>query len=160
MNYFEEFKPSGVSFEDRDHASALCSALGRAALAFAELEQRVEATVRALTESMEQIPCASLDDHSFKKKVNLLGGLIARAGTQVRFGVGDFDAAQVLAELIELLKRGDELYRETMDSRLLRLHLWNDFPEQLPARIMDVADYLMSVDLHLEEFFLAEDPVM
>ena len=33
-------------------------------------------------------------------------------------------------------------------------------PKELSAEIMDVADYLMGVDMQLEEFFLVEDPVM
>ena len=160
MKHFEEFNPSGDSFEDRDHPSALCSALGRVALGFAELDQRVEATILALAQNGEHDPFSSFHDRSFARKLDLLENMITNAGQRRRFNVGDFDAAEVLAELIQLLKRADELYRETVDPRLLRLHLWNEFPKELPAEIMDVADYLMGVDMQLEEFFLVEDPVM
>ena len=160
MKHFEEFKPSGTSFEDRDHPSALCSALGRVALGFAALERRVDATIRALAQNAKHDPITSFQDCSFARKLDLLEALITTAGHRRRFNVGDFDAAEVLAELIQLLKRADELYRETIDPMLLSLHLWNEFPKELPAEIMDVADYLMGVGMQLEEFFLAEDPVM
>ena len=158
MKHFEEFKPSGDSFEARDHPSALCSALGRVALGFAELDQRVEATILALAQDAEHGSFSSFHDCSFARKLDLLEGMITNAGRPRRFNVGN--AAEVLSELIQLLKRADELYRKTVDPTLLRLHVRNEFPEELPGQIMDVADYLMSVDMLLRESFLVENPVM
>ena len=116
-----------------------------------------KSTIRVLTEEAEHVPSGSPEDHSFEWKLDLLGSLIASTGSRLRFNVGDFDASEVSAQLIQLLTRANELYLQTVDPMLLRLHLRGEFREKLPTRIMDAADYVTYADWQLDEFFLVSD---
>lgn len=118
MKYFEDFQSSGESFEDRDHPSSLLSALGRLALAYSELEQRVETTIGILRDSATSGPPASLDDLSFDRKLDLLGDLIATAERRVRFNAGDVDASEYRRELIQFLKEVSKRYKRSIDPSL------------------------------------------
>ena len=161
MKHFCEFKPSGDSFEARDHPSTLCSALGRAALSYADLEGRVDATIHRLSET-RALTADELSEWSLLRKLRRMGTLLA-AAQHVRFNVGDLDEAEVRAELIQVLTTADELYRETITDRghrLIRSHLWRNYPDEVVAQLMDVADYVSYADSALEEFFMVAEPVM
>lgn len=160
MNHFEDFGRSGCSFEDRDHPSALCSAVGRAAIAHVTLERRVAARARLLAKQQGQNPCRVPDDGSFARKVKVLNDLVASSDRRWRFNVGDHDASEVWDELLYMLKSADRFYRRDVAPGLLGLHLRAEYSADLPARIMDVADYLMTAREHLEEFFLEAERVM
>lgn len=160
MKHFCGFFPSGESFEDRDHSSALCSALGRAALAHAELAKRVDATIQVLADNVQQSP-GQFDEWSLARKFEVLSSLITANSRRLRFNVGTADASEVSKELIGVLRTADDLCRRTLaDPTLLRLHLERDYPESLSAQIMDVVDYLAYAGSVLDEFFLVAAPVM
>ena len=160
MKHFEDFERSGISFEDRDHPSALCSAVGRAAIAHVTLEWRVAARARVLAKQQGQVPCRMPDDWSLARKLKVLDDLIASSGRRWRFNVGDHHASEVRAELLHMLKSADRLYRRAVVPGLLGPHLRDEYSADLPAGIMDVADYLMMAREDLEGFFLEAEPVL
>ena len=159
MKYFEDFARSGESFELRDQPSSLCSAVGRAAIARASLSKRVERAIRDLAEKEHNLP-SPLDGYCLLRKSTMLSELITKLRVRRRFNAGELDADELSAELIEVLKAADALYRRTVEPNLAGLHLREQVPADLPALIMDVADYLMYSETLVDDFFLVSDPVV
>lgn len=160
MKYFEDFRSSDESFESRECQSTLLSALGRLALAHAELHRRMEATIGVLLDDAAPGAPAPPDDPSFDRQADFLGGLITATERRVRFNAGDLHASELRRELVHLLKRAHDLYQGTVDPDLLGVHLRGEAGPELSASIMDLADYVTYADCMLEEFFLDQNAVM
>ncbi len=140
---------------DRDEGNP-----SRAALSHGDLERRVDATIRVLAED-GRAPTSELNQWSLVRKLDVLSNLIAASAQHVRFNVGDGDTTDVCTELIQVLRKADEIYRGTLaEPSLIRSHLWRHYPDDLPAQVMDVSDYLAYAECVLDEFFLVADPVM
>lgn len=138
MKRYEEFHPSGYSY--------------------AGLQHRVEGAIELLLEDAAQRPTSPLEDQSFHRKLDLLGDLLEACEGRVRFNAGDLHASELRKELIQLLKKASELYERSGNPSLLGVHLRDG--SELPARIMDVADYVTYADCMLDEFLLESDSVM
>ena len=155
MTYFQDFHPSGMSFEDRESESALLSALGRLGLAFASLEQGLGARIEVLLDGVSY-PFLPAGDVSFARRVDLVEALAAKEERRARFKVEHLGALE-LAELMELLRKAGELYRRTMDPSLLGVHLRSEAEPELTAAVMDAADYVMYAESSLDDFLVVED---
>ncbi len=134
MKNFEDFQPSGDSFEDRERPSSLLSALGRLALAYAELQQRVEATIDALGHDPDSDHQPASRGLPFKKQLDYLGDLIAAEEQRVRFNAGHLNASELRLELIQLLRCASKLCQETVNPHLLGVHLRCEAGPELAAK--------------------------
>ncbi len=156
MKYLEEFQYTGDSFEDRDRPSALLSALGRAALALAELCQEVEVRICELSKNLGHRPPDDLSQMSLDAALDFLRKLMAIASEREKFNVGNADPQDFADELIQVLRQAAERYRRIVN---LTLHLRKSVSAHLPGWIMDVADYLTCAHMDLDQYFLVVEPI-
>ena len=156
--------PSGEDFEARDQSSNLSSAAGRAAIAHAAVGLRLQQAIEGLTSSNSQPAPPRAEENSLREKISLLIGVIAKMRERVRLDVGDVDSHELASELGQLLLAADALYQRTLNENMRWLELSAEdgvveAPNDLPARLMDVADYLTYADCQLEEILLVQDSV-
>lgn len=172
MQYFEEFRYTGQSYESRagEEPEAVTSAVGRVALAFAWLDDSVGAAVAKILElkppASEILPA----ELSFRQKVDLMVALLREGTGRSLLDWGDVDDNKLLSELATICNTAAQLRNRVMHSswdsqywgaesltrrkvtaksRGLRVA-----EEDMDgSRLMDIADYIAYCGIEMMDLF-------
>lgn len=172
--YIEPFEPTGDSFEDRiGNPETFDAAIGRVALGFAWIEDRLSETIGQLLKLDGPSTGAVTAEMSFRNKVHLFGSLIRLQLGLENFNLGDRDPQVYVRELIAACFRCEEMRNTVMHSSwsiashdsAMRRHrkkttakasrgLHTHEEDITAADVLDIYDYILYIEYEIDEFML------
>ena len=173
MRFYEEFVPSGQTYDERTGpATSQEAAIGAVTIQFADLEDTVAGAISQLLGREPSVGVIVTAEMSFRNKVNLMSSLARH-----EIGTGAWkpawsEAADALPELSSICFKAEELrngvvhtswehsrgaarrIKRTAKAKGLRAQI---LPGDAGA-LLDVADYISYVVLMVENFFAPHGP--
>jgi hypothetical protein len=177
MKHYQEFKRTGVSFEEMvGRPDEISCAVGRVAMNFSDLEDELSKGITQLLRiDSEQgsIVCAEL---SFKTKLHLFASLF-RKTLAGRTTQGGYDPLEVLDDLVTLCFRAEELRNQVLHSSWIHRHVDQRIDRRkVTAKasrglrvhtetvdsgyLLDTADYVAYAAMMVDEFMLVLDDLV
>jgi hypothetical protein len=137
--HFQPFARSGTRWEHEEPDRDLW-ALGRLVFYFTELERRIDREISAL---LAPGPSLVPSDLSFPRKARLLGDLLLES--KRKLNVGFADPAEVVGEMVQLLRHAHAVHAKYADPSILGGQGW------FLDAVMDAADFACGVGCDLDE---------
>jgi len=172
MKHYEAFKITGETFEERSSVDTFSCAIGRIALNFSNLEDKLEEGIRkmlAVDNTIAEIVSAEI---SFKQKLYIFSSLIKHLSKTIRFNTGYAETSELLPELIANCFKAEELRNKILHSTWKGFYLaeLKAIRQKITSKakqghrvtkeeidsgyLLDVSDFISCVALDVEEFFL------
>lgn len=172
-DYYYNPEVSGYTFEERTgNPDSFSAGIGRIVLNFSALEGQLST---AITQSLQLAPVEGkivTAELSFKAKVHALSSLVRQLAPTTTFNVGEDDPLESWSKIKNQCFRAEALRNQILHSQWSGAYLRDlkasrrkvtakastGLREQVEivdsARLLDIADYIVSVVLFVEEFFL------
>lgn len=163
---------TGDSFEDRTgDPDSFSAGIGRVVLNFSELESQLSTGIAKCLTLDKTLGRIVTSEISFAVKVHMLSSLIRHLAPKRRFNVGNDDPISSWAKISAQCFRAEELRNQVMHSEWSGPYLkdlkavrrkftakaargLSEHSEIVTsARLLDIADYIISVAIFVEEFF-------
>ncbi len=164
---------TGFTFEERTGApDSFSSGIGRIVLTFSELDSQISRGIIKCLELDETRGRIVTTEISFKNKVYILSSLVKHLSQQWKFNVGNNDALKCWEKLEKQCFRAEEKRNQIMHSEwtgpYLRYLKADRIKYSAKAKaglkkqietidssgMLDIADYIITVAIYVEEFFL------
>lgn len=176
FDHYDNPETTGYSFEERTgDPDSFSAGIGRVVLNFSELESQLSAGIAnclSLDQSRGRVVTSEL---SFRVKVHMLSSLIRELLPGRRFNVGRDEPIECWSRISAQCFRAEELRNQVMHSewsgpylrdlkavrRKFSAKASRGLSEHVEivtsARLLDIADYIITVALFVEEFFYDVD---
>jgi hypothetical protein len=171
MKYFHPFEHTGYTFAERiGNPEEVPAAIGFVALRFAALEDSISLAIARVLAVEPDVGQTIVAEMAFKNKVHLLGSLLHRSASDPRLNIGNAEPLEFIRELIIQCFRAEELRNQVMHSSWTWI-----YPDQVRRRkvtakagrglhirdeeldsgyLLDIADFIISVSMDVEQLFL------
>jgi hypothetical protein len=168
MEQCQGFTRTESSFQDRaGPPDELSAAVGHVVFAFSSLSARLDSEIVKLLGGDPQAAELVLRTIPFQSKVNAMGALVSHLSEHRRFNNGAAPLADVLVNLMSLCDEAEVRRGQMVEAA------WEGLPYLVPtgtrrrvtrsgaeaddvdaAHAKDVADFIIGVEMHVQEFFL------
>jgi hypothetical protein len=173
MAYFERFRRTKYTYEERVIPSPFFSAIGQMAIWFSELEDEISKAIVILLNIDANTGKIVTSELSFRNKVHIMSSLVKNAVGKRNFSFSDSELPLALNELVancfkaeelrnqilhssyELLDHNKQLFNRNKASAKSRmgLHVVKELVDA--AYLQDVADFIIMVANDVDEFMIA-----
>lgn len=167
MRFYEEFSPSGQSYNERTGPPrAGEAAIGAVTVNFADLDETIAGAIALLLKREKAVGVIVTAEMSFKNKVHLMSALTRHDVATGAWKPIGLEASEVLPELVAICFKAEELRNGVVHTswdgahRRKRTAKAKGLKEQrLPGdsgSILDVSDYISYVVMMVDQFFAPE----